>query len=67
MNGYCLQDGHVYVVGTNRALAPLVKTAAASCLNPNMWFSSSTWSPGTLTNYASSKRLFKEAHQPNRR
>jgi ribosomal protein S2 len=62
-----LQDGHVYVVGTNRVLAPLVKTAAASCLNPNMWFSASAWSPGTLTNYASSKRLFKEAHQPNRR
>jgi hypothetical protein len=33
----------------------------------NMWFSTTTWSPGTLTNYAGSKRLFKEGHQPNRR
>lgn len=67
IRGVLQEDGHVYVVGTNRLLSPLVKAAAASCLNPNMWFTSSAWSPGTLTNYASSRRLFKEGHQPNRR
>jgi ribosomal protein S2 len=57
----------VYVVESNRLLRPLVKTAAAACINPNMWFYHRTWSPGMLTNYASANRLFKESHQPNRR
>lgn len=62
-----LQNGQVYVVENNQLLKPLVKTAAQSCINPNVWFDHRTWSPGTLTNYASSRRLFKESHQPNRR
>jgi hypothetical protein len=61
------QNGQVYIVENNQLLRPLVKTAALSCINPNVWFDHRTWSPGTLTNYASSKRLFKESHQPNRR
>jgi ribosomal protein S2 len=62
-----LQNGQVYVVENNQLLRPLIKTAALSCINPNVWFDHRTWSPGTLTNYASSRRLFKESHQPNRR
>lgn len=61
------QNGQVYVVENNQKLQPLVKTAALSCINPNVWFDHRTWSPGTLTNFASSRRLFKESHQPNRR
>lgn len=55
------------MVENNQKLQPLVKTAALSCINPNVWFDHRTWSPGTLTNFASSRRLFKESHQPNRR
>jgi len=62
-----VQNGQVYVVENNNLLRPLVKTAALSCINPNVWFDHRTWSPGTLTNYASSKRLFRESHQPNRK
>jgi ribosomal protein S2 len=62
-----MQNGQVYVVENHQLLRPLVKTAALSCINPNVWFDYRTWSPGTLTNYASAKRLFKESHQPNRR
>ncbi|KAF8065752.1 rpsB [Scenedesmus sp. PABB004] len=67
IRGVLQEDGHVYVVGTNRLLAPLVQAAARACLNPNVWWYGRTWSPGMLTNYASHRRLFKEAHQPNRR
>jgi hypothetical protein len=61
------QDGHVYVVETNPLLRPLLREAARSCINPNMWFMESSWARGALTNAASHRRLFLPAHQPNRR
>lgn len=67
LRGVLAENGQVYVVENNNLLRPLVKTAALSCINPNVWFDHRTWSPGTLTNYASSKRLFRESHQPNRK
>lgn len=57
----------MYVVESSKLLRPLMTAASRACVNPNVWFYARSWSPGTLTNYASNRRLFKEAHQPNRR
>lgn len=44
-------NGHVYIVNSNPMMRPLMTEAAHSCLNPNVWFMSSRWTPGALTNY----------------
>jgi ribosomal protein S2 len=61
-----LQNGHIYVLGGNPTLRPILDAAARSCINSKVWFMRDRWRPGTLTNYASHQRLFKEDHQPNR-
>lgn len=67
VQGVLQEDGHVYVVETNPLLRPLLREAARSCVNPNVWFKETTWSRGMLSNHASHRRLFLPAHQPNRR
>jgi ribosomal protein S2 len=57
----------VYVVGAHKPHVPLIKAAARSCINPNVWWQRRAWIPGTLANYRSHAHLFKDAHQPNRR
>jgi hypothetical protein len=57
----------VYVVETHPLLRPLLREAANACLNPNVWFKDTVWSPGTITNAGSHRRLFLRKHQPNRR
>jgi len=61
------QDGHVYVVENHPMLRALLREAARSCINPNMWFMESSWPRGMISNAASHRRLFLPAHQPNRR
>lgn len=55
------------MVETNPLLRPLLREAARSCINPNLWFMETTWSRGMISNHASHRRLFLPAHQPNRR
>ena len=57
----------MYVLETNPLLRPLLREAARSCINPNMWWMESSWSRGMISNAASHRRLFLPAHQPNRR
>ena len=62
------QDGHVMVHNANQRMAPLLREAAHCCLNPNVWFSSDEWVPGTLSDAElASRHLFLSKHQPNRR
>lgn len=67
VRGVLREGGHVYVVENNALLRPLLREAARSCLNPNVWWMESSWKPGTITNAKSHRRLFRPEHQPNRR
>lgn len=42
-------DGHVYVLNSNPLLQPLLREAALCCVNPNMWFMTDVWEPGSLS------------------
>ena len=42
-------DGHVYVLNSNPLLQPLLREAALCCVNPNMWFLTEPWVPGSLS------------------
>ncbi|KAI8463912.1 MAG: ribosomal protein S2, flavodoxin-like domain-containing protein [Monoraphidium minutum] len=67
IRGVLEEDGHVYIVETSPLLRPLLREAARSCVNPNMWFMENSWPRGLITNAASHRRLFLPSHQPNRR
>lgn len=67
VRGVLREGGHVYVLGNNALLRPLLREAARACLNPNMWWCEAPWKPGAITNAASHRRLFRPEHQPNRR
>lgn len=42
-------DGHVYLINSNPLLTPLLREAALCCVNPNLWFLTEPWAPGSLT------------------
>eukprot|EP00195_Chlamydomonas_chlamydogama_P013118 CAMPEP_0202904166 /NCGR_PEP_ID=MMETSP1392-20130828/28186_1 /ASSEMBLY_ACC=CAM_ASM_000868 /TAXON_ID=225041 /ORGANISM="Chlamydomonas chlamydogama, Strain SAG 11-48b" /LENGTH=271 /DNA_ID=CAMNT_0049591675 /DNA_START=443 /DNA_END=1258 /DNA_ORIENTATION=+ len=65
-------NGHIYIINSNPLSRPLVHEAALCCTNPNMWFLSSKYTPGTLANHgqphakgSGAPKLFSPHHQPN--